>query len=203
MPIARRKETVIAVVTLAAIAVSLVMRFGVKTTGAYHGVAADQWPLIARAGRRRNSAGGRAAAQAGSRGVRLRSARRNFHRHRCPAPRVPGRDARRADALRRRGARGVCRPQRFVGAGRPGQAHARRSPIASWTATSPTSALGRRRRSATRWSSSRMKSARWTASSLEGRGAMDESYLTGEPYLMSKTPGSRRALGGASTATRR
>ncbi|MBX3442700.1 MAG: heavy metal translocating P-type ATPase [Planctomyces sp.] len=31
---------------------------------------------------------------------------------------------------------------------------------------------------------------------LEGRGTMDESYLTGEPYLMSKTPGSE-VLSGA------
>src|SRR2546427_544295 len=31
---------------------------------------------------------------------------------------------------------------------------------------------------------------------LEGRGVMDESYLTGEPYMMSKTPGSQ-VLSGA------
>ena len=29
---------------------------------------------------------------------------------------------------------------------------------------------------------------------VEGHGAMDESYLTGEPYVMSKAPGSTRPL---------
>ncbi len=31
---------------------------------------------------------------------------------------------------------------------------------------------------------------------VEGHGVMDESYLTGEPFMMSKTPGSAGALGG-------
>ena len=36
----------------------------------------------------------------------------------------------------------------------------------------------------------RTKSVPWTASSSSGHGPMDESYLTGEPYVMSKAPGS-------------
>ena len=35
---------------------------------------------------------------------------------------------------------------------------------------------------------------------VEGHGVMDESYLTGEPYLMSKTPGLGASCPGRSTA---
>ena len=35
---------------------------------------------------------------------------------------------------------------------------------------------------------------------VEGHGVMDESYLTGEPYMMSKTPGLGRCCPGPSTA---
>ena len=47
MPNAHRKENIIAIVTIAAIVASLVMRFGVKTTSEFHGLAVDQLPLIA------------------------------------------------------------------------------------------------------------------------------------------------------------
>ena len=40
------------------------------------------------------------------------------------------------------------------------------------------------------WLSTRTRFARWMVQSLTGHSAMDESYLTGEPYVLSKTPGS-------------
>ena len=44
--------------------------------------------------------------------------------------------------------------------------------------------------SAMNWSSSRTRFARWMGRLSTGHSAMDESYLTGEPYVLSKTPGS-------------
>ena len=80
--------------------------------------------------------------------------------------------------------------QRLVGARGAGPPHAVAARIAR-----PDGALadvpldaGRRRRRCS--SSSRTRSARSTALVVEGHGVMDESYLTGEPYMMSKTPGS-------------
>ena len=37
---------------------------------------------------------------------------------------------------------------------------------------------------------------------IEGHGVMDESYLTGEPFLMPKAPGVRRSRGPSTASTR-
>ncbi len=141
----RRKTTIIAALAIAGIAAHLALRFGFRTAP-----GTDQIPLLATL-----VVGGLPLlydllAEAPEAGIRFRSAGRNFHHHVRPARRIPGRIDHRADALRRRSAGELCAPQRLVGAGRAGEAHALgRAPEAgrrtSWTWNCRTSPW------ATRW----------------------------------------------------
>ena len=156
------RESIIAPLALAGIAVHLGLRFAADVT-----LVRANLPALSRPGRRRQRARRGACHQAGARTVRLRSARGHLHRHRGAARRVPRRLARRADAVGRPGAGGVRRRPRLVGAAGAGASHAvgRASP-------DERDGRGRRRstrsRSAIASSSSRTRSARWTARSWTG-----------------------------------
>ena len=87
------------------------------------------------------------------------------------------------------------RAQRLVGAAGAGAPHAVAGPPPRGRAASRT------------WRSTRLRSATTLVvfpheicpvdgTVVEGHGVMDESYLTGEPYMMSKTPGSDGAVRG-------
>ena len=171
------RSTIIAALAVAGIVAHLALRWG--TDGS---TGARELPLYAVSRSRRCAAGPEPRAQARSARVRLRPAGRHLDRHRGAARRVPRRCARRADALRRRGARGATRVGRASSVLRRS---ARRMPLVAHRR-----ADGRHRstcRSTTIAVGDELvvfphEICPVDGVVIEGHGVMDESYLTGEPY---------------------
>src|SRR5262249_31972732 len=104
---------------------------------------------------------------------------------------VPRRRHRRAHALRRRGPRILRCPQRLLRAGRPGSAHALgRPPAGKRRARPPLPPPPGPPPPPRGPPPSPHEVCPVDGTVLEGHGVMDESYLTGEPYRLSKAPGS-------------
>ena len=202
MPIARRKENVIAILMTAAIAVSLVMRFAFKTNGKFHGLGVDQLPLIA-------------ALVCGGIPLIVGLFAKLF-RGQFGSDWLAGLSIVTAALLGEYLAGSIV--VLMLSGGEALEAFAVRS------ASSVLDALAKRMPTlAHRKQDGNLADAALNdvqvgdtlvvfpheicpvdGTVLEGRGAMDEAYLTGEPYLLSKAPGSQvlsGALNGPSALT--
>ena len=181
-------EGFIALLAIAAIAIHLILRYGTHTAGALFGALVFDVPLIVAL-----ALGGIPLVVKLTRGlVRGQFSSDLLAGISIVTPiilqRVPGGHARRADAVGRPGARDVRGAQRLVGAGGARAAHAVRR----------ASQVGRHAGRRVRWTTSRSgdllvvfphEICPVDGTVVDGHGTMDESYLTGEPYMMSKAPG--------------
>ena len=200
MPNAHRKENIIAIATIVAIVASLVMRFGVKTTSEFHGLAVDQLPLIAVL-----VCGGIPLVV----GLLLKLFSRQFR-----SDLLAGLSIVTAALLGEYLAGAIV--VLMLSGGEALEAYAVRR------ASSVLDALAKRmptlahRKQNGNLTDTALKDVQVgdtlvvfpheicpvDGTVLEGRGAMDEAYLTGEPYLLSKAPGSQVLSGAWNGPTR-
>ena len=194
MPNAHRKENIIAIATIVAIVASLVMRFGVKTTSEFHGLAVDQLPLIAVL-----VCGGIPLVV----GLLLKLFSRQFR-----SDLLAGLSIVTAALLGEYLAGAIVVLMLSGGEALEAYAvHRASSVLDALAKRMPTLAHRKQNGNLTDTALKDVQVGDTLVvfpheicpvdrTVLEGRGAMDEAYLTGEPYLLSKAPGSQ-VLSGA------